>query len=191
MTEQTITHPELVQALAKPGSAILASLTPTDADLWHAATGVAGEACEIALAFRNCYEDGKLDNENLIEELGDMEFYLQQLRSNLGISREETLGKHFEGIAPSSEPLYMGIGIAIAGGDILDFIKKIVVYQKMFDRPALVKLLADFETRLLFIRAWACVDHETVLAANIAKLSVRYAGITYSDDAAQARADKA
>ena len=32
-----------------------------------------------------------LDRENVIEELGDLEFYMEGLRQGLGITREETL----------------------------------------------------------------------------------------------------
>ena len=103
----TITHPELVAALVKPGNDILAGLTAESADLWHAATGVAGEGTEICLAFLNFAIEGTLDKENLVEELGDMEFYLQQLRVNVGIERDELEGTDAEFLF-SPEPVEMG-----------------------------------------------------------------------------------
>lgn len=116
----TITHPEMVRALVKPGAAILDSFDAAKADLIHGAVGIAGEAGELLDAVKKHVIYNKLlDRENVIEELGDLEFYMEQVRQNLGISREETL------------------------------------------------------------------------AANISKLSVRYASLTYTDEAAQARADKA
>ena len=58
----------------------------------HAALGVAGEAGEIIDAVKRGWAYGKpLDRENLIEELGDIEFYLEALRQSQGISRDETL----------------------------------------------------------------------------------------------------
>ena len=186
----TITHPELVAALVKPGNDILAGLTAESADLWHAATGVAGEGTEICLAFLNFAIEGTLDKENLVEELGDMEFYLQQLRTNVGIERDELEGTDAEFLF-SPEPVEMGSIVAVAAGDVLDFVKKVVVYQKPLDREALKVALCKLEGPLRAIRYMSGITLEEVLEANIAKLSVRYAGRTYSDEAAQNRADKA
>lgn len=119
MTERP-THPELVAALQKSGEAILATLTPTQADVVHMALGTCSEAGELADAIKRWAIYGKdLDRANVVEELGDLEFYLEGIRRKLGVTREETL------------------------------------------------------------------------EANIDKLSVRYAGLQYSDRAAIERADKA
>jgi NTP pyrophosphatase (non-canonical NTP hydrolase) len=113
------THPQLVQALVKPGEAIVASLTPDDAHLLHMTIGVSGEAGELLDAVKKAVIYRKpLDRQNVIEELGDLEFYLEGIRAALGVTREE------------------------------------------------------------------CLE------ANIDKLSVRYKGLSYSDTAAQERADK-
>jgi hypothetical protein len=185
-----ITHPELVAALVKPGNDILAGLTASTTDLWHAATGIAGEGTEICLALLNFAFEGTLDSENLLEELGDMEFYMQQLRENLGITREDVEQTEGEFLF-SAQPVEMAGIVAVAAGDVLDFIKKIVIYQKPIDREALLVTLVKLEGPLMAIRHMAGFTLEQVLEANIAKLSVRYAGRTYSDEAAQARADKA
>jgi len=100
------THSEMVKALVKPGEAILLTLTPAKADLWHGATGVVGEAGELIDAVKKHVIYNKpLDLINVIEELGDLEFYMEQIRQNLGITREETLGgniaklsKRYEGL---------------------------------------------------------------------------------------------
>lgn len=58
----------------------------------HAAIGVSGEAGEILDAIKKTWVYGQpLDRENLIEELGDIEFYLQALRSLLNVPRGEVL----------------------------------------------------------------------------------------------------
>lgn len=115
----TITHPQLVAALVKPGSVIAANITANEADLLHMAVGVSGEAGELLDAVKKATIYKKpIDRDNVVEELGDLEFYMEGLRQNLGITRQETLD------------------------------------------------------------------------ANIAKLSVRYAGLAYSDKAAQERVDK-
>ena len=110
----------MVKALLKPGSDIRDSLTPGEANLWHLATGVVGEAGELIDAVKKHVIYNKpLDIENVIEELGDIEFYMEGLRQEVGVTREQCL------------------------------------------------------------------------QANIDKLGVRYKGLTYSDKSAQDRADKA
>ena len=87
-----INYVAMVAALAKPGEAILSSLTPDRCHLLHMAVGVSGEAGELLDAVKKATIYGKpLDRENVIEELGDLEFYMEGLRQGLGITREETL----------------------------------------------------------------------------------------------------
>ena len=86
------THADMVRALSKPGADILATLTPENAELWHHACGTSGEAGELLDAVKKHVIYNKpLDRENVIEELGDLEFFLQGIRQNLGITRDETL----------------------------------------------------------------------------------------------------
>ena len=87
-----MTHPELVKALAKPADQIIAELTPANAHLLHMAVGISGEAGELIDAVKKAAIYNKeLDLENIKEELGDLEFYLEGLRAALGFSREEIL----------------------------------------------------------------------------------------------------
>lgn len=87
-----MTHEELVAALAKPGQDILAEMTPEQMHLLHMAIGIAGEAGELLDAVKKCVVyQRELDLENVIEELGDMEFYMEGLRQGASVSREETL----------------------------------------------------------------------------------------------------
>lgn len=85
-------HAELVAALAKPGADIVATLTPASAHALHMAVGVCGEAGELLDAVKKYAIYVKpVDRENVVEELGDIEFYLQGLRAGFGITRDETL----------------------------------------------------------------------------------------------------
>lgn len=185
-----ITHPELVAALVKPGATIAAEMTPSEADLWHAATGVSGEAIEILDANMTALINSRpIDEVNLVEELGDMEFYLEQTRQNLGITRDETLA--LVGIRPTMGSFPESAALAVVGGDLLDAAKKVVIYKKAIDRASFVTILASIEMVMENIRAVFGFTREHTLSENIKKLSVRYAGLTYSNDAAQERADKA
>lgn len=76
----------------KSGLDIVAEMTPESAHLVHMALGVAGEAGELVDAIKKHAIYGKeLDIFNVIEELGDIEWYMQGIRSALGITREEVL----------------------------------------------------------------------------------------------------
>jgi NTP pyrophosphatase (non-canonical NTP hydrolase) len=60
--------------------------------LVHAAVGICGEAGELLDAVKKHWVYGKpLDVQNVIEELGDLEFYAAALRALIGVSREEVI----------------------------------------------------------------------------------------------------
>lgn len=60
--------------------------------LLHAAVGVSGEAGELLDAVKKTWAYGKpLDLENVIEELGDLEFYMQAMRDHLSLTRSEII----------------------------------------------------------------------------------------------------
>lgn len=87
-----INYAEMVRALVNPASDIVNSMTYTSAHLLHMAVGVSGEAGELLDAVKKAAIYAKLiDRENVIEELGDLEFYMEGLRQGLGITREETI----------------------------------------------------------------------------------------------------
>lgn len=85
-------HSELVYNLVKDPEEILQSLCYEKIDIIHAILGISGEAGELLDAIKkHTIYNKPLDVENVVEELGDLEFYLEQLRQALSISREETL----------------------------------------------------------------------------------------------------
>lgn len=90
--DQMTPHQQLVHRLKKPGEQILQSLDPKKVDLFHQAMALMIEIGELCDPIKKHLIYGKeLDIENLKEELGDIEFYLEAIRQNLGISRKETL----------------------------------------------------------------------------------------------------
>ena len=93
-------HAEMVRTLVKPGAAILEQLDPSKVDAMHAAIGIAGEAGELLDGVKKHVIYNKpLDRENITEELGDLEFYMEQLRQNIGVTREETLAANMAKLA--------------------------------------------------------------------------------------------
>lgn len=92
MTSIEYDHTRLVADLVKPPEAILRELTPAAVDVLHAAVGIATEAGELLDAAKKYAIYGQpLDRVNVIEELGDLEFYMEQLRQATGITRAECL----------------------------------------------------------------------------------------------------
>lgn len=71
----------------------LAKKLPTEQDdLMHAAIGVAGEAGELLDAVKKTWVYNKpLDRANVVEELGDLRFYMTALQCLLGISETEII----------------------------------------------------------------------------------------------------
>ncbi|MDD5385366.1 MAG: nucleoside triphosphate pyrophosphohydrolase family protein [Gallionella sp.] len=85
-------HSDMVRRLAKDGDLIAQQLTGHDAHLLHMVVGVSGEAGELLDAVKKVVIYRKpLDIVNVIEELGDLEFYMEGLRQGLGITREQCL----------------------------------------------------------------------------------------------------
>lgn len=81
-----------VRTLAKPGEEIHKQLTPHKLELWHMGSCIPGEAGELFDAIKkHVVYNKEIDRENVVEELGDLEFYMEGLRSLLEITREETL----------------------------------------------------------------------------------------------------
>lgn len=87
-----VEYQDMVKTLAKSGEAILKNLTPEKAHIWHMVTGIVGEAGELIDAVKKHVVYGQeLDINNVIEEKGDIEFYMEGLRQALNITRDETL----------------------------------------------------------------------------------------------------
>lgn len=103
--KHNINHGDMVAQLAKPGQKIADEMTGEEAHILHMSVGISGEAGELLDAVKKAVMYRKpIDRENVIEELGDLEFYMEGLRQGLGITREETieaniekLGKRYKG----------------------------------------------------------------------------------------------
>ena len=92
--------------------------------------------------------------------------------------------------ALQAHTLHMAVGISGEAGELLDAIKKHVVYQKPLDRENVVEELGDLEFYMEGLRQATGITREECLKANVAKLGKRYSGGTYSNEDAQLRADK-
>lgn len=87
-----ISHDDMVTKLFKNGDAILSTITPEQLTRLHAVVGISGEAGELLDAVKKeTMYNKKPDLENIIEELGDLEFYMEALRQAYNITREQTI----------------------------------------------------------------------------------------------------
>lgn len=116
VTEQD--HREMVTALVKPGEAIQASLTGAKVNMLHAAIGICTEAGELLDAVKKhvIYEK-PLDEENCVEELGDLEFYMEQFRQAIRHNRDYILRQNIDKLAKKRYPNGYSDTAAIARAD--------------------------------------------------------------------------
>lgn len=85
-----LTYPRFVGTLAK-------DMGTMQLDMAHMAVGVSGEAGELLDAIKKYWVYNKpLDRTNVIEELGDLEFYLAGMRLLLGVTRDQVLEANYE-----------------------------------------------------------------------------------------------
>lgn len=86
------THREFVRNLCKPGSIIAEELTPDDCHRLHMAVGISGEAGELLDAIKKATIYRKpLDIPNIVEECGDLLFYIAGILDSIGLDIESAM----------------------------------------------------------------------------------------------------
>lgn len=109
---ETIRYDHFVRLLFKAGTEQVMAL--------HSALGVTGEAGELGDAIKKEYVYGKPRNlKHIIEELGDLEFYMQSVRNHYGLSRAQTLQANAEKLSVRYVGLKYSDEAAIARADKL------------------------------------------------------------------------
>ena len=107
---EVVRYDQFVRGLFKPDTEQVMAL--------HMALGVAGEAGELADAIKKEYVYNKpRDLTNIIEELGDLEFYLQQVRMHYNVSRAAVLQANADKLAKRYVNLKYSDAAAIARAD--------------------------------------------------------------------------
>lgn len=85
-------HQDLVRRLKKSPEQIFESFGDDKLDMVHMMMGLSGEVGELMDTIKkHTIYDQALDYKNVLEELGDVEFYLEGLRQILDVNRQETL----------------------------------------------------------------------------------------------------
>lgn len=86
---------------------------------------------------------------------------------------------------------HIAMGICGEAGELCDAMKKEYIYNKPRDIGHVIEELGDLEYYLQAAYNHYGLSRQEVIQLNAQKLEKRYAGLYYSDSAAQARADKA
>ena len=111
-------HEQLVRRLTKPGQDIADEMTARSAHLLHMVLALSGGVGGLTDAIKRHVIYGQpLDTANVVEELGDMEFYLAGLRDELRLDRAAVL-KH--NIAKLNQRYVSGIFTAEAAKERAD-----------------------------------------------------------------------
>lgn len=169
-----VPYDQMVRNLFKPmGNQVTSVL--------HAAVGIAGEVAELAVA--NSIE-------NVVEEMGDVEFYIEA-------AFQATGGRNFPELIVEGHDMshHQVLGtvttaLTVTAGRLLDLTKKTWVYDKPLNLDAVRYELLRLELMLGCLRDLVGVRRPDVLRSNQAKLGKRYPEGVYTDAAAQERADK-
>lgn len=151
-------------------------------DLIHATVGIVGELIELRAA---------TTRENILEELGDIEFYC--VHYELAWARSGYLfgGAQFEIDVEVQTPFGHAVDAALLqAGSLLDLAKKQWVYNKKDLIGNAQAMYNGLRLDLRHLHTLLGVHEGTLRANNEAKLMLRYPR-GYSDAAAQQRADKA
>jgi hypothetical protein len=190
-------HRALVARLAKSGEDIVQQMTGEEANLLHMVVGVSGEVAEVAeVIFRAVIHGANLDTEHLIEECGDVEFYVEGLRQGVNIVYDPADCMVFVQDQPvnvndsNSELTFIAMSLTVGAGNLLDAIKKHCIYKQPLDVRKVKSALDQLDFFMLGLRQHIDISRDKVLQGNVDKLTERY-GSTYSDAKANARADKA
>ena len=86
--------------------------------------------------------------------------------------------------------LHAALGVAGEAGELADAVKKECIYKKPVDRYNIIEELGDLRFYMQAVQQMYEITEQEVLQANADKLAKRYVGLTYSNEAAIARADK-
>ena len=190
-------HQQMVSALVKPGADILASLTPEKCNILHMNWGLVGEHMEltqgfIALQIALTNPENEPNYDNVIEELGDMHFYLEALAQafDCELSLLDSLFPEVQESGPTE--------LLNAVENVSDTLKKHIMYNKPLldeQNQELHLCFAVIYASLNNLASSLDVTQDEILEANMQKLLkgdiARYKDGSYSDQQAQDRNDKA
>lgn len=171
---------------------------PRNVRLLHASAGLSSEIAELFELSEDSWNgaDTKIDRVNLMEECGDLLWYIGIACDALDCTEEVTSQKSEYGIKGNfmrhdddlNDCLYKAAArLANRSGEFADLaIKKAVFYGKPFNALPLVSLLTDMHLSIELLLQQAGYELTDARERNIAKLKARY-GEKFSEAAALER----
>lgn len=182
---------DMVAKLAKSGEEICKELDQEKAHLLHMAIGIAGEInSELLMAVFND------DMENLIEEAGDVEFYLEGLQMVYGEATWSETNEFMYHLKFNEERMQGApstVYLQIASGELLDIAKKPSMYGKPINEDIRLRIRGCCGVIRFYLDSLYNefnVPRTLAREKNFEKLSVRYGKGSFSNEQAQTRADK-
>lgn len=186
-------HAAMVDALVKPGVSIMLDLNPIKAERLHMAVGLVGEVGELVTNYVESDTTNRIDYINVLEELGDIEFYLEGLCQTYGLERMRPTAEFSK---ENGHPLAL-LSLVSAAGEVLDLVKKEAIYNKSAEHAGVGLQLLKLRVHLDNVYDEYSEQHitpESAREANLQKLlkgdKARFKEGSYSNSAAQERADK-
>jgi len=183
MNQEKVNFGQMVTNLFKADSH---SFNTDAAAIMHSAVGIMGEVIELV---------NSSDRDNVIEEAGDLEFYIESLLQSIkfDVTDMHTLDSKRAMVAAHEGPVYIPETLIASAAEILDYTKKAWVYHKPMEgglRLAIAASLGTLCGALQRFYAEEGLNHADILAANQEKLAKRYPDGVYSNQHAQSRLDK-
>lgn len=86
--------------------------------------------------------------------------------------------------------IHMLMGMSGEMGELMDAIKKSIMYQKPLDLAHVIEEMGDIEFYFEGLRQGLGISRSEVLEQNVSKLSKRYESGSFTNEQAQERADK-
>lgn len=166
-----ITHPELVKALCKPGDQI--------------ADHVNDNPCEKHLLYTDVL--GFIEAGKRLDAVKKRVVYN---KPSACVGTDKRL-PYTAITADQAHLIHMAVGIAGEAAELLEPFINNLINNEPLDISNIIEELGDIEFYLQGLRQGLQIERDRVLQENITKLSVRYSSLSYSDAAAQQRADKA
>lgn len=157
---------------------------PIGVHIVHSSMGLLCEVIEL-------YQARRLeDEENLLEELGDVEFYSTYAASSIGYSdsRDIVPGSLLDGFTNHTVDTYID-GLILYATDMTDLAKKYAFYGQEFNYTLYLASMRGFVLYLSLLYNTLGVDQLDVRQNNINKLQKRYED-GFSTEASELRKDK-
>ena len=169
-------HLNFVNTMRKSPTDIEAQITTKKLEMLHAAIGIVGEVAELLEL-----SHGRVDKTAILLELGDVEFYINELRNALELPFS-VRDPHF---TTATEVVEM----SIFAGLLLDEVKKSALCDKVLDLTQIDQYVSYIQYYVCRVESQHGYSRREVLERNIEKIRARYPEGNYSDKAAFEKVD--